>query len=61
MNMPRKVLIMDPASGWMYGFPAPIDLDKETVEEVMDRHNYPEELRNLPVRYWESEVEYEDD
>lgn len=45
-------LVIDPASGWKYGFPSIWDDDKETYEEFLDRHNYPENLRHLSVRQW---------
>jgi len=57
----RKTWV-DPASGWQYGFPAVWDPSKETLDELMDRHNYPKDMRNLWVRYWDyTEEEKEDD
>lgn len=46
---------VDPASGWRYGFPALWDEEEETLEELLDRCNYPEDLRQLPIRMWGDE------
>lgn len=48
---------VDPASGWRYGFPALWDDEEETIKELLDRHNYPEDLRQLPMRMWEGKDE----
>ena len=48
-----KPLWVDPPSGWMYGFPAIWDPSKETLEELLDRHKYPQKWRGLGVRMWE--------
>ena len=36
-----KVLIVDPPSGWMYGFPC-IFPDDKTFEQLLKENNYPE-------------------
>ena len=48
---------VDPASGWQYDFPAIWDSEEETLDQLMDRHNYPEDLRQLSLRMWEVEDE----
>lgn len=49
------VIIVDPPSGWMYGFPAPLEDD---YEAQLKRHHYP--TKDIPMalewsRYWESD------
>ncbi len=46
---------IDPAEGWKYGFPVIWDQEEETAEELLDRHNYPKELRDLSIWMWEAE------
>lgn len=59
--MKKKVLVVDPASGWKYGFPCEWDQEKETMKELFTRMKYPEKLWDYPVRFWEAEVEVEDE
>lgn len=50
-----KVLIVDPPSGWRYGFPAPV---KEDYRQQLLDHKYPDEDIEFAVkhsRYWEHE------
>lgn len=52
-----KVWMVDPPSGWRYGFPA---IAEEDYEAQLRKHGYPEKdiefaLRNS--RFWESEEE----
>jgi hypothetical protein len=54
-----KVKIVDPPSGWLYGFPAVLD-ETITFEEQLRKHNYPErdiELAKRHSRYWEEDVQ----
>ena len=58
------ITMIDPPSGWKYGFPRPDDWDPdsgETRTEWFVRHGYPRELaENIPYcRYWEQEEESE--
>lgn len=46
-------MIVDPPSGWKYGFPAPVEDD---YEAQLKRHKYPEEDISFALkysRYWE--------
>ena len=51
--------VVDPPSGWMYGFPKAFDHDPnvETVEEWYVRNGYPQQLIDQGmlrhVRYWD--------
>lgn len=52
-----KITIVDPPSGWLYGFPAPLE---EDYEEQLRKAGYPEEAMPLAMkhsRYWEIEKE----
>jgi hypothetical protein len=52
-----KVTMVDPPSGWMYGFPAPL---KEDYEAQLREHGYPKKdisFARSYSRYWEQEVE----
>lgn len=58
----RKIRVIDPPFGWMYGFPKEDDWDasKETRKEWWIRNGYPQELVDSEFfycRYWEHEVE----
>lgn len=63
--MKRKVLMIDPPSGWRYGFPRELTLDgTQTVTEWLVDHGYPQALIDqfngeLPCRHWEEEVDVE--
>lgn len=49
------MLIVDPPSGWMYGFPQPLD-SSVPYKEQLRRNKYPEEDIEFAVehsRYWE--------
>jgi len=58
-----KVLIVDPPSGWKYGFPKPVPSNKATTEWFLD-NGYPQfEIdRGMleHVRFWYEEEEEED-
>ena len=61
-----KKLIIDPPSGWKYGFPRPYDNPSNIpIEQWLVEHGYPQEeidRTGLPyVRFFDSEVEEEDD
>ena len=56
-----RMMIIDPPSGWMYGFPKVYDHDSEveTFENWLIRNGYPEkdiELAQKYSRYWEEDV-----
>ena len=46
---------VDPAQGWMYGFPVVWDEEEMTLEELLNIHNYPKEYRKFPMRFWFAE------
>lgn len=56
-----KTLIIDPPSGWRYGFPRPYDKKPdETLEEWLIDKGYPHNMVDLATkysRYWEHENE----
>ena len=61
-----KVLMIDPPSGWQYGFPKPVHEEFHTLGEDFDlgrwliSEGYPEkdvELALKHSRYWEVEEE----
>lgn len=51
-----KVMIVDPPSGWMYGFPKVVPNDESPSEDWFLRNGYPQELIDQGalqhVRYW---------
>lgn len=52
-----KITIVDPPSGWQFGFPAPL---QEDYEKQLKDAGYPEHAMELALkrsRYWEVEVE----
>lgn len=60
--MKKTVRMIDPPSGWKYGFPKPIPNDVENVLEWLIREGYPEkEIKacgdHFYCRYWEKEGE----
>ena len=63
--MKRKVLMIDPPSGWKYGFPKELTVDgTQTVIEWLIDNGYPKhEIErfgdHFPCRHWEEEVELE--
>ena len=46
---------VDPAQGWAYGFPAVWDEEEMSLDELFDLHNYPQEMRKFPMRFWFAE------
>ena len=50
-------VVVDPAEGWMYGFPKVWDQSKQTLDEFLNENNYPQEMRKYPMRYWEAKEE----
>jgi hypothetical protein len=55
-------LIVDPPSGWMYGFPRPLD-QSVPFRSFLKQHGYPESLMTLAEkysRYWTEENESSD-
>lgn len=63
--MKRKALMIDPPSGWKYGFPKELTLDgTQTVVEWLIDNGYPkQEIErfgdHFPCRHWEEEIELE--
>jgi hypothetical protein len=63
--MPSKTLMIDPPSGWMYGFPKPIPNDQlDRVHAWLVENGYPQneiDARgdHFYSRYWEKEIEEE--
>lgn len=52
-----KKLMVDPPSGWKYGFPAPFE---EDYEAQLKRHGYPEDQIDFAQKYsrfWEEETD----
>lgn len=61
-----KVLIIDPPSGWMYGFPKPVHEEFHTLGDDFDlrrwlvSEGYPKKDVELAIkysRYWEADVQ----
>ena len=58
-----KILIIDPPSGWMYGFPKAISRDAALfdLDEWLVHNGYPQKLINMGMskycRFWEQEDE----
>jgi len=53
--------VIDPPSGWKYGFPRPFDKrDDQTLGEWLVENGYPQSLIDQGMtrhcRYWESDV-----
>jgi hypothetical protein len=60
----KTVMMIDPPSGWKYGFPKPIDLQesKGRVLEWLVENGYPQKEidacgNHFYSRYWETEIE----
>ena len=58
----KKVTMIDPPSGWKYGFPKVYDnKDNIPLEEWLLNNGYPQyEIDNVGVKYcrwWETEIE----
>lgn len=56
-----KVKMIDPPSGWMYGFPKEIPKDVENVLEWLIENGYPKDKidklgDNFYCRYWYQDV-----
>jgi hypothetical protein len=55
----KKKLIVDPPSGWRYGFPRAYDEEKDgPFEEFLIHHGYPEsevDFASRHTRMWEEE------
>lgn len=54
-----KITIVDPPSGWLYGFPCELPEGKLYVD-LLREHKYPEKDLQLALsysRYWEEEKE----
>lgn len=55
-----SVMMVDPPSGWRYGFPAKLDREKETYEQLLRRKGYPEKDIDFALQYtrqWKVEDE----
>ena len=60
--MKKTVRMIDPPSGWKYGFPKPIPEDVVNVLEWLVKEGYPEKEivsygEHFYCRYWEREGE----
>jgi hypothetical protein len=57
----RKVTIIDPASGWKYGFPKilPCWVDSYNMNEWLIKEGYPKDEINLAQysRFWQKDVD----
>ena len=59
----KKVMMIDPPSGWLYGFPKPLpDPKPESMIEWLVENGYPqEEIDKMKeyfyCRYWETELD----
>lgn len=56
-----RITIIDPPSGWKYGFPRPYDIKvDQTLEEWLIENGYPQSLIDQGMtrhcRYWETDV-----
>lgn len=48
-----KVKMIDPPSGWMYGFPKEIPEEIDNVHQWLIENNYPEnEIKALGKSFW---------
>jgi hypothetical protein len=61
-GLKMKIKMIDPPSGWMYGFPKEIPEDVDNTTEWLIDNGYPEKLikdlgDNFYVRGWYEEVE----
>lgn len=63
-----KVLMIDPAEGWKYGFPRPLPKEFlqhefishgtwESVDQWLIEQGYPKEMLKYPMRFFETEIE----
>ena len=63
--MTKKVMIIDPPSGWKYGFPKELpDSKPEDIRKWLVENGYPQKEIDacgdyFYCRYWEQEVEDE--
>ena len=63
----KKVMMIDPPSGWLYGFPKVLpDPKPESMHEWLVGNGYPqEEIDKMKeyfyCRYWETELEINSD
>lgn len=54
----RKATLVDPPSGWRYGFPCELP-EGMTLEELLKKKNYPEKDIELALKYsrwWTDDV-----
>jgi radical SAM superfamily enzyme YgiQ (UPF0313 family) len=62
MGLKMKIKMIDPPSGWMYGFPKEIPEDVDNTTEWLIDNGYPEKLikdlgNSFYVREWCEEIE----
>ena len=62
----RRIMVVDPPSGWQYGFPRELDLKEgEEFDQWLIDHGYPKRLidegMSKHCRYWCEEVDEEID
>ena len=55
-----KTVLVDPPSGWLYGFPKPMPVDTKDVNEWLVQNGYPRKQiilmgEHFYVRYMESD------
>ena len=59
--MPKKVMMVDPPSGWKYGFPLPYDEKADgPLEEFFRSKGYPEKDIDFACQYvrcWDEEID----
>ncbi len=56
--MGKTVTVIDPASGWQYGFPKVLPDDvvgKDAIDAWLLEQGYPEKFLKYPKRFWEAE------
>lgn len=58
MNTSNETLVIDPPSGWRYGFPRPAPAAGVDINTWLVEHGYPQALvdefggKPVPCRYW---------
>jgi len=66
VNQHRKIntrRMVDPPSGWLYGFPCELPEDKD-MHDLLREHGYPEDQIDFACSYlrmWEEPIQEEDE
>jgi hypothetical protein len=60
MGSDKKIRMIDPPSGWMYGFPKPIPDDVKDTNEWLVKNGYPKKIIDdlgeyFYCRFWETD------